>query len=293
MDYRISGDRMKGFADQARRLGKVSGELTPVQIEDTLKGVTAGGGSPSAAEVTFGYVKKTETVTEQAPKGKCWYNGVLLPEVPADVLASFPYCWIRLDTGTGYYELLMASGKWYKWVNDSGSVVFGHEDSNAIKWYRIATATAETTEAWTYYQDHTANNYGASSDTRSAIWSNHDIPNGSATATEIYFKGSEPLTELTKTVTKLVPVERESNYSITSANLNDIAKRTQEMAGTRKLMTPEEIIHFLNCVKFIPISTATSEFTLEFEASADSRLPTVTKGTANSELTLTFASSAM
>lgn len=64
MDYRISGDRMKGFADQARRLGKVSGELTPVQIEDTLKGVTAGGGNAStfivSARAYFPTVKKAQ-----------------------------------------------------------------------------------------------------------------------------------------------------------------------------------------------------------------------------------------
>lgn len=65
-----------------------------------------------------------------------------------------------------------------------------------------------------------------------------------------------------------VPVERESNYSITSESLNNIAKRTQEMAGTTKLMTPEDIIYWLNRVNFIPQSTATSEFTLEFEAGA-------------------------
>lgn len=40
MDYRISGERLKGFAEQARRLGKVSGELTPGQIEEVLRGVT-------------------------------------------------------------------------------------------------------------------------------------------------------------------------------------------------------------------------------------------------------------
>ncbi len=40
MDYRISGERLKGFAEQARRLGKISGELTPGQIEEVLRGVT-------------------------------------------------------------------------------------------------------------------------------------------------------------------------------------------------------------------------------------------------------------
>ncbi len=41
--YQIGSTRLKGFADQARRLGNVSGELTPAQIEETLNGVTVGG----------------------------------------------------------------------------------------------------------------------------------------------------------------------------------------------------------------------------------------------------------
>ena len=42
MYYKISDTRLKGFADQARRLGEVTGELTPEQIEDTLSGIEAG-----------------------------------------------------------------------------------------------------------------------------------------------------------------------------------------------------------------------------------------------------------
>lgn len=105
--------------------------------------------------------------------------------------------------------------------------------------------------------------------------------------------GSPSAAEVTFGYVNNVPVEREINYSITSESLNNIAKRTQEMAGTTKLMTPEDIIYWLDRVKFIPQSTATSEFTLEFEAGADSRLPTVIKGTATSEFTLPFAASAM
>ena len=37
--YEISAQRLTGIADQARRLGKVSGKLTPGQIQETLEGV--------------------------------------------------------------------------------------------------------------------------------------------------------------------------------------------------------------------------------------------------------------
>ena len=42
MYYKISDTRLKGFADQARRLADLTGELTPEQIEDTLRGIEAG-----------------------------------------------------------------------------------------------------------------------------------------------------------------------------------------------------------------------------------------------------------
>lgn len=247
---------------------------------------------PSAEETTFGYIRTTETVTEEVPSGKCWFNGVLLPEIPEDVLAEYPYAWIRKDTGTGYYELFMATGKWYKWVNDSGAIVFGHDDSNNIKWYRIGVASAESAEAWTYYQDYSANNFGAATEARSVVWSNHDIPNGSADATEIYLEGSKPVEELkmvTNTIIHHDPVERESGYSITRESMNEIAKRTQEMAGTSKLMTPEEIAYWLGRVMFIPQGYAASTVRLtELEVNGNSSgiVATVYRGTASGELVL-------
>lgn len=91
-----------------------------------------------------------------------------------------------------------------------------------------------------------------------------------------------------------VPVERESNYSITSESLNKIAKRTQEMAGTSKLLTPDDIIYWLGRVMFIPQGRASSEFAINFAPStASCRLPVVVKGAANTMFTLpTFESSA-
>ena len=42
-EYRITGERLTGIADQARRLAGVFGELTPYQIELNLSRVTPGG----------------------------------------------------------------------------------------------------------------------------------------------------------------------------------------------------------------------------------------------------------
>lgn len=173
------------------------------------------------------------------------------------------------------------------WYSPGEGIRYG-TSTGTVTHYQIAISEAETATEWTL--NSTKDTWFGLDDNRTVLWSNHDIPNGSATATEIYFSGSEPLTELTETVTKLVPVERGSEYAVTSANLNDIAKRTQEMAGTTKLMTPEDIIYWLNRVKFIPHGNAESSFSLSFESSASGSIPVVTKGTATSGFTLTFTS---
>ena len=122
---------------------------------------------------------------------KYYYNGVLLPEIPADVLASYPYAWIRNNTTSGYYDLMLSNVPFYYLPSD-GSV----KEGNLVEgkpWYRVPIATAETATAWV---NNTSNNtftgWGIDS-ARTVLWSNHDIPNGSATATEIYFNGSEPV----------------------------------------------------------------------------------------------------
>lgn len=114
------------------------------------------------------------------------YNGVRLPTIPN--LADYPYCWIRNNTTTGYYDLIMATGNWFLSSTDT----LNHNDSNACKWYRVEIATAESATAWTYNSDTTSSGWGCESG-RDLVWSNHDIPNGSATATDIYFEGTEPV----------------------------------------------------------------------------------------------------
>lgn len=297
MAYRkVDDTSLASVADAIRAKGGTSDEFVfPDGFVSAIGSIQTGGGTesglPSSADVTFGYVKKTETVTEKAPAGKCWYNGVLLPEIPADVLASYPYAWIRKNEGTGYYDLALTKIKGYYGITsgaNNGGIVYGDNmGTTDVALYRVSIANANTAFAWEYYQ--TTNTWMGLDRNRVLRWSNHDIPNGSATATEIYFEGSEPLTELTETVTKLVPVERESEYAVTSANLNDIAKRTQEMAGTSNLLTPDDIIYWLERVIFVPQGRASSEFAiapLVFEAAATAQIPDVAKATANSEFSI-------
>ena len=119
------------------------------------------------------------TAVELIPK-MYYYNGVLLPELPADVLAQYPYAWIRLGRDEKTYDLILSPYSWYftdKLLTQSSKYV----------WY---TATIEA--GWWVYET-TYTDTGEFNLAGGLIWSNHDIPNGSATATEIYFEGSEPV----------------------------------------------------------------------------------------------------
>lgn len=143
-------------------------------------------GSPNGEEIYF-------EATEPEPLGKFYYNGTLLPGLDRNVLAEYPYVWIRKNETSGYYDLFYSTAAFYVVDTDSMS------GSNITKpWYRIAIDGADKADNWTYYQNSTANlNID---ETRTVLWANHDILNSKdAEPTDIYFAGSEP-----------VPAEQES-----------------------------------------------------------------------------------
>lgn len=114
------------------------------------------------------------------------YNGVRLPIIPADVLVEYPYCWIRNNTRTGYYDLLLSQDPWY--LQDTNTIA---HQTTATQWYQVAIASG-VASVWGYHQEYSSLVWGNESDRR-IMWSNHDIPNGSATATDIYFYGTDPV----------------------------------------------------------------------------------------------------
>ena len=115
--------------------------------------------------------------TTQPPPPKYSYNGVVLPEIPADVLASFPYCWISSQSG-----LIVAAYPWY-YASGKMNIAISAENRK----YLLSSDGAM------WYLSDTYTDTGGYTVNALPIWSNHDIPNGSATATEIYFEGSEPV----------------------------------------------------------------------------------------------------
>lgn len=108
------------------------------------------------------------------------FNGVRLPELPFGVINQYPYAWIRLNSDGTTYDLILSPYTWYysdKLLTQNSTYV----------WY-IATIEASEWVYKTTYTDDGSFNLGGG-----LLWSNHDIPNGTADATDIYFEGTEPV----------------------------------------------------------------------------------------------------
>lgn len=170
------------------------------QIQAMLEGKAAGGsGSKQIFEsiltdkIENNIVSVCEFVpggiledTTPPPESGTYYNGVKLPEIPADAMASYPYAWIRDNKTTGQYQLIMSATGFY--FKDNAL----YDKYSAIsKQYNITIGDTSAT-AWVDANNTTYSSWGLDAN-RTVLWSNHDIPNGSTTATEIYFKGSEPV----------------------------------------------------------------------------------------------------
>lgn len=121
-----------------------------------------------------------------------YYNGVRLPVIPEDVLAEYPYAWIRNNTTSGYYDLVLAAYPWYFSITESKTGIYcSGGESMQEPWYQISIATAEAATEWTFNKNATG--WFSLDSARTVLWSNHDIPNGSADATDIYFEGTDPV----------------------------------------------------------------------------------------------------
>ena len=99
------------------------------------------------------------------------YNGIVLPKIP-NVL---PYAYLTSDGA-------VIAGE-HPWYYSSGKMYMSASGTN-VKYTLSNEMWSETAR----YNDTGAFTVGGL-----PKWSSHDIPNGSATATEIYFEGSEPV----------------------------------------------------------------------------------------------------
>lgn len=173
------------------------------------------------------------------PVGKYYYNGVLLPEIPSDALGNYPYCWIRNNTRTGYYDLFMAKSPW--WQSDS-TTIYTASYADGIQWYR--TSISAVGDDWTFNQSWTTNGGMANEPDRAILWANHNIPTGAVTATAIYFVGSSAVPD-------------EESYQIKKDTVVAIADQVRRFYNTEETMTPAQMKAKLEAADGIYIVVAT------------------------------------
>ena len=118
-----------------------------------------------------------EPVTE-----KLDYNGVMLPPIPTEHIATNPYIWIRQNGSTGYYDLVMGAGCWY--YNNALYCT----SSATLYWYRIPIENVESATEWTFYKE-TTGSFGIDG-SRPVLWSLQDVSN-SINSTSVYFAGTD------------------------------------------------------------------------------------------------------
>ena len=161
--YKTSKEWLTAIADQARRLGNATGELPLEQIKHIFSGVSTA-----------------------KPSDKWEYNGVLLPKIASELLEIYPYAWIRNDSLNKRCDLMLGKKPFY--YNSKVCC----SDTTGSPYYYIPHADADADGKWILIEVAVPGQYSLDTN-RTVLWSNHDIPNGSASATEIYFKGSEPV----------------------------------------------------------------------------------------------------
>ena len=159
---------------------------------------------------------------------KLYYNGVLLPEIPADLLSSYPYRWISVKGSI--YNLMLSPYPWYR-KNENL-----YTQTSTYVWYK----TTETAESWGFHKTFT--DEGAFNYESNLVWANHDIPDGSATATEIYFEGSEPLSEFPEEPEEPEAPETQyaERYSILGSILVGTARQIMRLTDSTTKVKPEE-----------------------------------------------------
>ena len=150
----------------------------------------------------------------------CYYNTVLLPVIPEDVLKTHPYCWIRTNSQTGHYDLLLSSSPW--WQADSTTITTANY-AEGIQWYRVLISGSDC--EWNFHQKWTEGGDFSVDANRPVLWANHNIPVGSVSASSIYFHGSTP-----------VPVLE--SYDIRRDTLACIANQVRRLCCTTESLTP-------------------------------------------------------
>jgi hypothetical protein len=187
--------------------------------------------------VAFGLCVGANSNNAEINCDKYYYNGFMLPAIPADVPAQNQYAFIRHNTfthdngnvETQGYSLFIGTDKFY--IDSEGKINSVAE----FLWYTVMIEDLPTATQW---RDDGSLNRGIGK-SGGVIWSNHDIPNGSPTATEIYCYSG-------KAVPKYSSLGNPDDYyKIKGSTLVNMSKQINRISGTAGKLTPEEMLCLL------------------------------------------------
>lgn len=167
---------------------------------------------------------------------KLYYNGVLLPEIPADVLAECPYAVIVSSVPetdeTELTYILVVSKASTRVGMDSETAIIGPSEATDFNMYQ---ATSESDD-WTLVTSQVNETFMMPVNTvtdgyiSTLIWTNHDLYIVEAGVnTELYFAATEPTTE--------PPTGEDTLYSIYESTLTEIADALREKTGKTELIS--------------------------------------------------------
>ena len=250
--YRISGERLKGFADQVRRISGVEGELTPEQMETNLLNVTPLGEYPKAEEWEFGQGEQvyengiTSTTLSNATSGN-YTSGWKFKAVEAFAIVGF-----RIGKGN--------TGTVYLW------------DSEGNEKCAISSGFATDTDDWlSVYLDKPINigigeectvgrKTSANSMTKGRTMSRYytkfnskvsDVSFVSTSETGICPTGATSSSWAVDIIIGSVQAELPDDYQIQRTTMDDIAEEVQRISGATEKLTTAQMVEGLSEVEVL------------------------------------------
>lgn len=109
---------------------------------------------------------------------KCYFNGILLPNIPSEILTTYPTAIIVKNNLSGYYDLIVSEGHW---SYNSNNNTLNNPLTSTSYLYRISIQNSTEYVEWEFYKLST--NVYELNENKMMIWSNNTILNGDA----IYF----------------------------------------------------------------------------------------------------------
>ena len=109
---------------------------------------------------------------------KCYFNGILLPSIPAEILTTYPAAVIIKNNLSGYYDLIVSEGHW---SYNSNNNTLNNALTSTSYLYRISIQNSTEYVEWEFYKLST--NVYELDENKMMIWSNNTILSGDT----IYF----------------------------------------------------------------------------------------------------------